>query len=268
MSTDLRVVGRLAPTPSGHLHLGNALAFGACWLSVRSQGGRLLLRVEDVDVGRARPEVADSQRRDLEWLGLAWDEEVPKQSARDYAPWLQRLEPWTYRCACSRKELRAGDGRCGCREAARDEGSVRFHLDPPVEGFPDPVLRRRDGVYAYNLSVVADDIADGVTEVVRGGDLLDYVPVQEQIWRAFGATPPVWGHTPLVVGPDGKKLSKSHGSTEIRALRDEGWTPDRVWETVLPWLGLEGRLEDAIGQWARRTPLVRRIVTATTGTGT
>jgi glutamyl/glutaminyl-tRNA synthetase len=106
--------------------------------------------------------------------------------------------------------------------------------------FGDPVLRRRDGIYAYNLAVVADDIADGVSEVVRGADLLDYAAVQTLIWRAFDATPPTWLHAPLILGPDGKKLAKRHASTSIAELREAGWTPRDIWRGVLPWLGLRG----------------------------
>src|SRR5688572_125089 len=121
------IVGRLAPTPSGHLHLGNATAFAAAWLSVRSRGGRLLLRIEDVDVGRARAHVAASQRRDLEWLGLTWDAETPAQSTRDYAPWLERLAPHTYFCACARKDV-AGPYPGTCRTAGHTAGKVRFRV--------------------------------------------------------------------------------------------------------------------------------------------
>lgn len=263
MSTE--VVGRLAPTPSGELHLGNALAFAACWLSVRSAGGRLLLRIEDVDRDRARPEIADHQRSDLAWLGLSWDEEGPAQADRDYVPWLDRLAARTYRCTCTRKALKAVGGRCACATQDHPDGSVRFRLEPglrtiddrargparvdPSTLFPDPVLRRRDGVFAYTLAVVADDLADGVTEVVRGGDLLDFAAVQEQVWEAFGATPPTWLHTPLVLGPDGRKLSKSHGSTELRTLREAGWDASAVLGTVLPWLGLPPTLDEALDAW-------------------
>jgi glutamyl/glutaminyl-tRNA synthetase len=249
-------IGRLAPTPSGRLHLGNVCAFGAAWLSVRSRGGRLLLRIEDVDGGRARNELADGLRRDLDWLGLGWDEEVPPQSARDYQPWLARLA--TYHCVCTRAQVAGGPYPGTCRESGHDDGALRFRL-PPGEvdvldrrfgarrvdplAFGDPVLRRRDGVYTYNLAVVADDIADGVSEVVRGADLLDFTGVQVRLWEAFGATPPTWLHAPLVLGPDGKKLSKSHGALAIGALRDAGWGPRDVWRAVLPWLGLPGHEE-------------------------
>jgi glutamyl/glutaminyl-tRNA synthetase len=262
----LKPVGRLAPTPSGNLHLGNALAFAACWLSARSKGGRLLLRVEDVDQERARPDIAAAQRQDLRWMGCGWDTEVERQGLRDYQPWLDRLSRRTYRCICSRKELKISDGKCACPDGNHDIGSVRFRLEPtvirfedrrfgPIESaphaFPDPTLRRADGVFTYNLAVVADDIADGVTEVVRGADLLDYTAVQIQLWRAFGATPPTWLHTPVVLGADGRKLSKSHGSAEIGALRNAGWTAGRLWRTVLPGLGIEGvdNLDDALAHF-------------------
>ncbi len=265
----LRPVGRLAPTPSGHLHLGNALAFAACWLSARQSGGRVLLRVEDVDRGRARDDIAAAQRDDLRWLGCSWDAETEPQSLRDYGPWLARLSDRTYRCSCSRKDLKQANGRCDCPTHQLEEGAVRFRLEPGVvcfedrrfgrvecepASFPDPTLRRADGVYTYNLAVVADDIADGVTEVVRGADLLDYTAVQIQLWRAFGATPPTWLHSPMVVSTDGRKLSKSHGDIDIRTLRANGWTKERLWKTVLPWIGLDHvqTLSDAVAHFDPR----------------
>ncbi|MBX2797448.1 MAG: tRNA glutamyl-Q(34) synthetase GluQRS [Myxococcales bacterium] len=249
------VVGRLAPTPSGHLHLGNVVAFAAAWLSVRQQGGTLLLRFEDVDTQRAQLDVEASIRQDLEWLGLQWDTEVPAQRHRDYGPWLKRVAGRSYRCTCTRREIREQGGIYPgtCRRARNTEGAVRFWLPDtlvtvedrrfgPRDVVPselgDPVLRRRDGTYAYNLAVVADDIADGVTEVVRGADLLELSAVQMVLWEAMGADPPTWMHVPLVLGPDGRKLSKSHGSTEVRALRQADWAPEDVWRAVLPWLGL------------------------------
>lgn len=239
------IVGRLAPTPSGHLHLGNALAFGAAWLSVRAQGGRLLLRMEDLDRGRARAEVADGQRADLRWLGLEWDAETPPQSTRTYAT--SGLP--TYRCTCARAARLAG--RCRCREARHPTGVLRFAAAPGEVAFvdrargpvrlpvgDDPVIVRRDGEVAYPLAVVVDDARDGVTEVVRGADLLEATPVQLRLSAALGLPPPTYLHVPVLLGPDGKKLSKSHGSTELRALRAAGWTPERVWETLGPLLGL------------------------------
>lgn len=257
-------VGRLAPTPSGRLHLGNALSFAAAWLSARAAGGRVLLRVEDVDRTRARADLERSIREDLAWLGLDWDEETLPQRVRVYEPWLAALAEHTYRCTCTRADLAAASGYPGtCRAAGHQGGAVRFRLpdgavrfvdrrfgaqvvDPGL--FGDPVLRRRDGTYTYTLAVVVDDLCDGVTEVVRGADLLDYTAVQIRLWRALGATPPTWLHAPLLLGADGKKLSKSHGSTEIGALAASGWTARRVWRELLPLLGIEGceTLADAV----------------------
>jgi len=236
----------------------------------------VLLRIEDVDIGRARDAFVDSLREDLQWLGCDWDEEVPRQSRRDYRPWLDRLADRTYRCQCSRRQRKESRGRCPCAQLDLDTGAVRFRLEPAsrpyvdrrhgridtdLSGFEDPVLRRSDGIYTYNLAVVADDIHDGVTEVVRGSDLLHYTGVQIQLWRAFGATPPSWLHTPVVVGPDGRKLSKSHGDIELRALRDRGWSAARIWSTVLPWLGIHGidTLRDAVASFDPSRPTADEI---------
>jgi glutamyl/glutaminyl-tRNA synthetase len=249
------VTGRLAPTPSGHLHLGNALAFGAAWLSVRSAGGRLLLRVEDLDRQRSRKEVAAAQRDDLRWLGLDWDEEVRPQSARDY-----QLGPVpAYFCRCNRRE-RTG-GQCLCRSLggpeAGEAGAWRFAASPGLVRFtdralgaqafqPDEPVLMRDGVAGYPLAVVVDDGRDGVTEVVRGADLLSATAVQICLGEALGLPRPTYLHVPLLLGPDGKKLSKSHGSTELRALRAAGITPDEVWAWLLPLLGAAPPLARAV----------------------
>lgn len=262
------VVGRLAPTPSGHLHLGNVCAFGAAWLSARAAGGRLLLRIEDVDTGRARRVVEDGIRRDLDWLGLTWDAETPRQSARSYDSALERIAASLYRCDCTRAQLAAWGGRYPgtCRERGLARGAVRLALPPgdvvvddrrwgrrrvDPTTFGDPVLVRRDGLVAYNLAVVADDIADGVTEVVRGSDLLDFTAVQLRLYEAWGHPPPTWLHAPLVLGSDGRKLSKSHGDAHVGAMREGGAGPRDVWRKVLPWLGLSGceSLEEALPQW-------------------
>jgi glutamyl/glutaminyl-tRNA synthetase len=241
----VQVVGRLAPTPSGQLHLGNALAFGAAWLSVRAAGGRLLLRLEDIDRGRSRADIARDQRVDLVWLGIDWDAEVASQSARSYSA----AGLPTYRCNCNRITRRAGG--CPCRDAGLAEGCWRFRTPPGPVRFvdrargacalapgDDPILLSRDGAPTYTLAVTTDDARDGVTEVVRGADLLDATPAQIRLYEARGLEPPSYLHVPVLLGPDGRKLSKSHGSTELSALRDAGWTPERVWEVLLPLLGL------------------------------
>ncbi|MDF1564471.1 MAG: glutamate--tRNA ligase family protein [Deltaproteobacteria bacterium] len=260
------MAGRLAPTPSGHLHLGNVLAFGAAWLSARSAGERLLYRLEDLDKGRSRPEVAEAQRQELRWLGIEWDAEGPPQSERLYD--LSALP--TFRCDCTRAARLVG--ACACREAhlagaPRTEGALRFlgereavsfedRARGPLTFLPDedPVLQRRDGEVAYPAAVVLDDLRDGVTEVVRGADLLEATAVQLQLHAALGATPPTYLHNPVLLGPDGKKLSKSHGSLELRALRAAGWSPEEIWRRLLPLLGIEGcaRLGEALAAFEPR----------------
>jgi glutamyl/glutaminyl-tRNA synthetase len=268
------IVGRLAPTASGHLHLGNALAFGAAWLAARQAGGRLLLRIEDLDRGRARPEVAEGQRADLLWLGIDWDQEVAPQSARRYS--IEGIP--VYRCACNRATRLAR--RCRCREevAAPSAGAWRFRTPPGMVTFEDracgtqhltpdedPILMTRSGAAAYPLAVVVDDARDGVTEVVRGADLLAATATQILLHRALGLVSPTYLHVPLLLGGDGKKLSKSHGATGIRALRAAGWTRERVWQLLLPLLGVpplgslaEARTRFEPGRW----PPGPRMVTA------
>lgn len=265
------IVGRLAPTPSGLLHLGNVCAFAGAWLSARAAGGRLLLRIEDVDRERARADVEQALRDDLAWLGLTWDEETARQSTREYDDALETLAPRLYRCRCSRatraQGTPAGAGCPGrCAEHDYETGAIRFRLDPESVSFTDrrwgaqvaaprefgdPILVRSDGLVSYNLAVVADDIADGVNDVVRGSDLLTYTAVQIQLWRALGASPPRWLHTPLVLGADGRKLSKSHGSAHVGAMRDAGASAADVWREVLPWLGATSAssLEEALPEW-------------------
>lgn len=264
--------GRLAPTPSGLLHLGNVCAFAGAWLSARADAGRLLLRIEDVNRERSRVDVEQALRDDLAWLGLTFDQETPRQSARDYASALGRLASRLYRCQCTRamRDLPVPDSSgCagGCADRGYTEGAIRFRLRPALVSFVDrrwgpqqadprpfgdPILVRRDGLVAYNLAVVADDISDGVNDVVRGSDLLAYTAVQVQVWEALGTTPPRWLHTPLVLGGDGRKLSKSHGSTHVGAMRTSGASPADVWRIVLPWLGIDGvsSLAAALPQWA------------------
>jgi glutamyl/glutaminyl-tRNA synthetase len=242
------------------LHLGNICAFGAAWLSVRAQGGELLYRLEDIDETRSREAIAAAQMDDLSWLGLHWDRETRRQSLRDYASPLEALRRSTYWCECTRKEIRANEGRHpgDCYGRQNRQGALRFRLPAERMAFTDrlwgaqevaltdqddPVLRRRDGIISYTLAVVADDLRDGVTEVVRGADLLEMTGIQIALWQALQGTTPTWLHAPVILGPDGKKLSKSHGSTEVRALRDQGWSPQDVWALVLPWLGIAGEAD-------------------------
>ena len=262
------VVGRFAPSPSGRLHLGNLLAFLLAWLSAKSRGGRIILRIEDLDPARTRPEYAETLERDLLFLGLPWDEGGGPagpywQSRRTalYERCLTRLEAQglVYPCFCSRAELHAAEaphtadgepiypGRCrnlppaevrrrekkrlpALRLEVPDEtitltdGHYGPYAQNLAQGCGDFILRRSDGVFAYQLAVVADDAAMGVTEVVRGRDLLSSAPRQLYLYRLLGETPPQFCHTPLLLAPDGRRLSKRDADLGLDALRARGFT--------------------------------------------
>lgn len=264
------VIGRLAPSPTGLLHLGNAWSFWLAWLDVRSRGGRLILRMEDIDPARSRAEYAEAARRDLKWLGLDWDEEAPAQSGRgaayDRALELLTRKGLIYPCFCTRKELRslAGAPQVGdegapypglCRdlnpeERKRKEAEGRraaLRLRCPADkkwAFHDRVLgprrlsledsggdfalRRSDGVYAYQLAVVVDDLEAGVTTVVRGNDILASTPRQLYLISLFGGRPPEYAHLPLLVDHDGERLAKRHNSLTLAALRESGARPEAI----------------------------------------
>lgn len=247
-----RVVGRFAPSPSGRMHLGNLFTALLAWLSVRAQNGQMLLRIEDLDPERSKPEFIAALRDDLHWLGLDWDSEMPLQSGRSsvYAAAFDRLP--TYPCYCTRSELHdasaphASDGRqiyAGtCRaltphERAQKTRKPAWRVQVPQETIRftdgvfgvcsenlardcgDFIVKRSDGVFAYQLAVVCDDALGGVTEVVRGRDLLDSTPRQIWLYHMLGFTPPQFYHVPLLVAPDGKRLSKRERSLDMAHLR-------------------------------------------------
>ena len=281
--------GRLAPSPTGSLHLGHARTFLVAWLRAREVGGTLVLRVEDLDRDRSRPGVEDEQRRDLEWLGLDWDE-MPgvdcRQSGRSelYEQALQRLRTKhsVFPCTCSRREIaavasaphgadelgRRYPGTCRERPSHPDRpASIRFRMDDRPDGFFDEVfgeveasawggdfvLRRADGQWSYQLAVVVDDAAMGVTEVVRGSDLLSSTPRQIALYRALGFRPPRHLHVPIVRGLDGERLSKRHGSESIRSLRERGVSAARVVGTLAEGLGMvapdaEAKPDELVGR--------------------
>ena len=254
------VVGRFAPSPSGRMHLGNVFSALLAWLSVRSAGGKMILRIEDLDPDRCRPEYAAQLRRDLEWLGLDWDEEQTPQSQRTeaYAEAFARLD--TYPCYCSRNELHtasaphASDGAViyagTCRDLTAAEraaktrrpawrvrvpdeevsfvdglqGEVRENLARECGDF---ILRRSDGVYAYQLAVVCDDALGGITQVVRGCDLLPSTPRQIWLGRELGFVQPAYYHVPLLVAPDGRRLSKRERDLDMEHLRRR-YTPEQL----------------------------------------
>jgi glutamyl-tRNA synthetase len=275
-------VGRYAPSPTGRLHLGNARTALLAWLQARAAGGRFVLRVEDLDPQRSKPEHEQRQLTDLRWLGLDWDEGPDvggphgpyRQSQRGelYAAALAQLD--TYPCTCTRKELREtasaphglepiypGTCRHGTQHPERP-ASLRWRVPSGEVTFEDRilglqrqdvaadvgdfVLRRGDGAWAYQLAVVVDDADMQVTEVLRGADLLDSTARQILLARALGLSVPSYAHAPLVVGPDGEKLSKRHGAPDLSELRERGVDPRIVVAVLARSAGLVGREIDRV----------------------
>lgn len=267
--------GRYAPSPTGRLHLGNLRTAVLAWLFARSAGSRFLLRIDDLDAQRSRPEHERVQLEDLRSVGIDWDGEPVRVSERLglYGEALARLEAEgrVYPCWCTRREIReaaqaahgplpegAYPGTCrrlnaaertvrersgrptALRLDARGE-RVRFddRLHGSVEGVVDDfVLRRGDGTPAYNLAVVVDDVEQGVEEVVRGDDLLDSTPRQLLLARLLGLREPAYAHVPLVLGPDGARLAKRHGAV---TLEERGADEAVAWMARSLGLGTSAR---------------------------
>jgi glutamyl-Q tRNA(Asp) synthetase len=249
-----RSAGRFAPSPTGPLHLGSLATAVASYLDARHGGGRWLLRIEDLDTAREVPGAADEILRTLDVLGFAWDGPVTYQSQRHalYEAAIARLETsgLAYACSCTRRDLGATDDAGGypgtCRAGPTKSGpaAVRFRADLcPVGPFMDrlqgpvdidasapgdPIIRRRDGLYAYQLAVVVDDADQGVSDVVRGSDLLPSTCWQRSLQRALGLPGPSYAHLPLVCEPGGAKLSKSTRS--VRAVA--GTAAEQLWRIL------------------------------------
>lgn len=265
-------IGRFAPSPTGPLHLGSAMTALASWLLARQAGGQWLLRIEDIDPPRQRAGAIEQQLRQLAALGLVPDAPALYQSrcSARYARALQRLldSGLAFVCHCSRSDLAAqggvhrhcvrgrGDGPGALRLHVPEATEVHFHdrlqgeqrqaLDREVGDF---VLRRADGLWAYQLAVVVDDAAQQVTEVVRGADLLDSTPRQIFLQRALGLPTPDYCHLPLLVDTQGEKLSKSEGAQAV----DEG-TPLATLERLWALLGQRPDArpgEPTVAQWLR-----------------
>lgn len=279
------VCGRFAPSPSGRMHLGNLWSCLLAWLSARAAAGRMVLRLEDLDTDRCRPEYCDQVMRDLEWLGLDWDNEPVYQSQRAeiYAEYFHRLDQQglIYPCYCTRAERLAAsaphrsdgitvyDGRCRhlseqerqslcaarrpawrvavpAAEYSFDDlcqGRYAEHLDRDCGDF---ILRRSDGVYAYQLAVIVDDALMGVNQVVRGRDLLDSTPRQIWLNQALGFTPPEYAHVPLLLAPDGRRLAKRDRDQELGQLQQLYTAPELV--------GRLAHLAGLIPEYAPMTP--------------
>ena len=227
--------GRYAPSPTGVLHQGNLQTALISWLQARQRCGTWLLRIDDLDTPRNRPGAVEAIEADLRWLGLDWDGPTILQSRRKgvYDSWLSwfRRSGQVFPCRCSRRELAGLALYPGtCRTAGHPWGwqnqrlpSWRLQVpnsDP--EGSGDVVLRRSDGFIAYQLATVLDELAFGITDVVRGEDLHQALPAQRSIYRALDQTPPRFHHGPLVCDGSGNKLSKRESSAGLDALREQG----------------------------------------------
>ena len=254
---------RFAPSPTGMLHIGGARTALFSWLYARHLGGEFVLRIEDTDLERSTDEATQVILDGLKWLGLDWDGEPVFQGLRkpEHVLAAEQLidEGHAYRCYCSREELDAmRDAQRAKGEKPRYDGRCRHRSDHP-EGAPfvvrfrspdegetvvrdmvlgdvvfnnaeldDLIILRSDGSPTYNLAVVADDSAMGITHVVRGSDHLNNTPRQIQLYEALGLTPPQFAHIPLIHGPDGAKMSKRHGAVAITEYREAGFLPDAV----------------------------------------
>ena len=274
-----KVVGRFAPTPSGRMHLGNVFAALIAWLSVRSQNGELVLRMEDLDTQRTSADFASVLRDDLRWLGLDWDVETPPQSQRSrvYDRYFEKMADLglLYPCYCTRSQLHSvnaphlSDGTYvyagTCRDlteaqrAAFDRKpawrvkvpdkvwSIRDHVQGDYSlnlatDCGDMVVRRADGVYVYQLAVTVDDGEAGVTEVVRGMDLLSSAPRQMYLQELLGFEHPSYGHVPMLLAPDGRRLSKRDKDLDLGVLRQR-ITPEALIGTLAYASGLTQKNE-------------------------
>lgn len=262
--------GRFAPSPTGDLHLGNLRTALVAWLFARSTGRRFLLRMEDLDAGRVRPGVAAQQVADLTALGIGFDGEPVWQSRRTpaYAEALRQLADRTYECFCTRREIAAAASAPHgaeprypgtCRDLSPAERDHRRRIRSPalrlragsasqtitdllrgqVSGnVDDLVLRRNDGVAAYHLAVVVDDVAAGVDQVVRGDDLLPAAIGQAYLARLLGAEPSTYAHVPLAVNATGARLAKRDGAVTLSDLAGAGIEPADVLNRIAVSLGL------------------------------
>lgn len=274
----MTAAGRFAPSPSGELHVGNLRTALLAWLFARSTGRRFLLRVEDLD--RARAGAEEVQLRDLSAVGVDWDGPVVRQTDRGplYTEAIRRLEEagLTYECFCTRREIQEapsaphapqGAYPGTCRRLTAEERDIRragrpaairlrsevreWTVEDELHGrylgtVDDFVLRRNDGVTAYNLAVVVDDAEQGIDQVVRGDDLLSSAPRQAYLASLLGLPVPQYAHVPLVVNHDGARLAKRDGAVTLADLAAVGLSAEKVRELILASLGLPGDLKEAL----------------------
>ncbi len=268
------VVGRFAPTPSGRMHLGNVFAALMAYLAAKSQGGAVLLRMEDLDAQRTKPEYAQLLRQDLQWLGLSFDGETQPQSQRShiYESYLEKLRDRLYPCYCTRAQLHSVNaphqsdgtyiypGTCRNLTGAPPDRPPSWRLAVPdrvyevqdilqgvyaenlTAGCGDFILRRADGAFVYQLAVTVDDYESGVNQVVRGVDLLSSTPRQMYLQELLGFPTPEYAHIPLLVAADGRRLSKRDRDMDLGFLQMHT-TPQRLLGVLACAAGLIDRQE-------------------------
>ena len=275
-------IGRFAPTPSGRMHLGNVFSALMAWVSVRSQNGSFILRIEDLDIRAHNPQYTSLLLDDLQWLGLTWDRGPFFQSKRTelYQDALLKLkqQELLYPCFCSRADLHAAQaphasdgayvyaGTCRslskseCEELSKHKiPATRIRVPNKTYAFEDRVygptsqnlaescgdfiVQRADDVFAYQLAVVVDDADMGVTEVVRGSDLLSSTPRQLYLQDVLGLSHPIYAHLPLLVAPDGRRLSKRNHDLDLGVLIDQGKTPEEILGFLAYCMGLAEKEE-------------------------
>lgn len=277
-------IGRFAPSPSGELHFGSLIAALGSYLQARAQQGRWLVRIEDIDPPREVPGAADAILRQLEHYGLHWDGEVLWQSQRHDAyrerlAWL-KAQGLCYYCTCTRARIHSVggvyDGHCRDLGLGAENAALRLRQTRPVLGFYDRVrgeistdeglaredfiIHRRDGLFAYNLAVVVDDHFQGVTEIVRGADLIEPTVRQISLYQHFGWQPPEYIHLPLALNAEGNKLSKQNHAPAlpegdprpeiVRALQFLKQPVADDWRD----LSLAALLKNAVAEWTLANP--------------
>jgi glutamyl-tRNA synthetase len=254
---------RFAPSPTGVLHLGSVRTALYCWLFARHHGGQFILRIEDTDPERSTKKNIDAILDGMSWLGLAADE-GPYYQTKRHARYREVLDQWllegkAYHCYCSKgelaelreKQMNAGvrvryDGRCRDGTRARDGVDPVIRFKNPLDGevvvddivrgsvvfenqqLDDLIIARSDGSPTYNFSVVIDDFDMKISHVIRGDDHLNNTPRQMNMLAAMGAPPPAYAHLPMILGPDGAKLSKRHGAVDIREYKEQGYLPEAM----------------------------------------
>ena len=269
-------VGRFAPTPSGRMHLGNVFAALIAWLSVRSRDGEMVLRMEDLDTQRTSADFSAVLREDMTWLGLSWDRETEPQSRRSavYDRYFEKMndEGLLYPCYCTRSQLHSVNAPHLSDGTYVYPGTCRNLKNPPAGRKPawrvivpdkvwsfrdrvqgeyalnlatdcgDMVVRRADGVYVYQLAVTVDDGEAGITEVVRGMDLLSSAPRQMYLQELLGFSHPEYAHVPMLLAPDGRRLSKRDRDLDLGELRKQ-LAPEALIGNLAAAAGLIDRYE-------------------------